>query len=277
MQQGQAKDALDYYQKCMQIRQRLAEADPKNAQAQRDLCVSFNSLGGVAMILGQARDALDYYQKSRQIAQHRAEEDPKNVQAQEDLFISYFNLGRLAEAEFDFGAAGEWYGKGRDVVLPWHEKKLLTGRFKSAIAVIDQKIFICHNTEKASADIEFIFMQKSAQISDLLAIRVKLLLKRKQPADALSTAERFAEWAEKQLFDRNEQRYNAACAFALCAATSDKPDPLVEKALALLTKAKSGDNFSPQRIAHIKQDADFNGIRQHPKFVQFMAELEAKK
>jgi hypothetical protein len=51
----------------------------------------------------------------------------------------------------------------------------------------------------------------------------------------------------------------------------------LDKAIALLNKAKDAGYFTPSRIAHIKQDGDFNSIRQNAKFVQFMSQLEAKK
>jgi hypothetical protein len=140
-----------------------------------------------------------------------------------------------------------------------------------------REIAICQGAQKAIADIEFIFTHRPEAVPGMVAIRMRALLKRKQLADATVTAERFAAWAEKQEKDRELHCYNAACAFALCAATSDKPDALVEQAIALLTKSKAGGYFTPERIAHMKQDKDFGGIRQHPKFVQFAAELEVKK
>ena len=48
----------------------------------------------------------------------------------------------------------------------------------------------------------------------------------------------------------------------------------MDKSLALLAKAKDGGYFDATTIAKLKQHSDFNGIRQHPKFVKFMKELE---
>ena len=44
--------------------------------------------------------------------------------------------------------------------------------------------------------------------------------------------------------------------------------------LALLRKAKAAGYFDKEHIAHIQRDTDFDGIRTHPRFVEFMAELE---
>jgi hypothetical protein len=77
--------------------------------------------------------------------------------------------------------------------------------------------------------------------------------------------------------ERDENRYHAARLFALCAEVADTPDALLDQAIALLKKAKEAGYFTPPRSAHIKQDGDFSCIRQNPKFVQFMSELETKK
>ena len=74
---------------------------------------------------------------------------------------------------------------------------------------------------------------------------------------------------------RDGQRYNAACAFALCAVAIEADrEKLLDRSLALLRLAKSGGYFDAAKIAHIKQDRDFQGVRTHPKFVAFVKELE---
>ena len=52
-------------------------------------------------------------------------------------------------------------------------------------------------------------------------------------------------------------------------------DAFVDKTIALMPKWKTAGYFTPQRVAQMMHD--FNGIRQHPRFVQFIADLEAKK
>jgi hypothetical protein len=48
----------------------------------------------------------------------------------------------------------------------------------------------------------------------------------------------------------------------------------VDKALALLTKAKAAGYFQdPKRVEHFRKDGDFGGVRTHPAFVKFLAEL----
>jgi tetratricopeptide (TPR) repeat protein len=291
---GRTENALESYKKKLAIDQRLAEADPKNALAQRDLGVGYERLGDVMLRLDQSQDALDLYQKSLTMAQRLAEADPKNAEAQTDLFVSFYKLGSFAKVIHEYSQAADWFAKGRAHLLPWHEKNMLGSQFKNAVPHMDREIALCRNAAEAIANLDFVFTLKPEQIPGLLAIRVKTLLHRKQPADAVATAERFATWAETREKDRDGHRYNAASAFALCAnppgppqaggtqsppktgGTQGADEKLVEKALALLEKAKAGGYFTAPRIEHIKQDTDFDGIRQHPKFAAFVQTLSAK-
>jgi hypothetical protein len=143
---------------------------------------------------------------------------------------------------------------------------------------MDREIATCRNAEKAIADLEFVFQQPANQIPGLLSLRVQALLKRQKPAEAVTTAERSARWAEALKEGRDDGRYDAACMYALCAAAIEKDrEKLVEESIKLLQKAKAGGLFTAEMIAHFKQDSDFNGIRTHPKFAAFVKELEPAK
>jgi tetratricopeptide (TPR) repeat protein len=260
--------ALAHFQQVLTIRQRLAAADQKDAQAQRGLSISYLKLGDVTLQLGRVDEARSFYKQGLAINQKRAAADPANARAQTDLFVNYTYLGQLEKNQHDYARAAECFANARAVLLPWHEKRLLVGQFANAVTHMEQELSFCRLAEQALANLDFNFTQMPNQTARLFAIRVKALLHRKRPADAVATAERFAAWAETQEKDRDGQRYNAACVFALCGD--------VEKSLALLEKAKAGGYFTAPRIAHIKQDTDFDGIRKHPRFAAFVAGLEKK-
>jgi tetratricopeptide (TPR) repeat protein len=270
---GQAQIALEYYRKGFAINQKFAEAEPKNALAQRDLSYSYEKLGDATLKLGETKTAFEYYHMSMTISRKLAVAEPKSVYAQRELAICYENLAVAYRNIKDYESAAQWYQTMLDHVGQQPDPNALDLKMKP----VEQSIIDCRDAAAAIADIEYAFTKSPDQISVLLTKRVKALLYRKQPIEALATADRLAEWAEVQKEDRDDHRYNAACTFALCAAAMDKDrDALVEKSIALLNKVKAGGDFDAKKIAHIKQDADFNGIRQHPKFVAFMAELEKK-
>jgi tetratricopeptide (TPR) repeat protein len=279
LQLGKTKEALEFYEKDLEISQRLAQADPRNAQAQRDLSCSFEKLGDVLLQLNKTKEALEFYQKVLEVRQRLAQADPKNAQAQMDLFISYQKLGSAEKAQQDYDKAGAWFARGRAVLLPWHQKNLLVGQTKNYLALVDSEIAFCKDAEKATGSLDFVFEHKPEQIAALLDIRVRALLTQNKLADTSATAQRWAEWAEKQQKDRDDQCYKAACALALCAAASEakQKDVLVARAVAMLTGLRERGYFKvAARVAHFKGDKDFAGVREQPGFRAFARTLEGE-
>ena len=93
--QGDLSAALKSYQASMEIRRKLAERDPGNAQWQRDLSVSHNKIGDVQSAQGDLGGALKSFQASMEIARKLAERDPGNAQWQTDLAFSCWKLSQL--------------------------------------------------------------------------------------------------------------------------------------------------------------------------------------
>ncbi|MDD1610074.1 MAG: tetratricopeptide repeat protein, partial [Methylococcaceae bacterium] len=81
---NQTDKALAYYQQDLEISQKIAQQDPTNSAAQRDLFYSYGKLGLFYKQLKQNKPALDFFQKALPIAEHLAE-DKLNYQAQQDL------------------------------------------------------------------------------------------------------------------------------------------------------------------------------------------------
>jgi hypothetical protein len=227
--------------------------------------------------VGQTKDAIGFLEKDNEIAERLTRLDPKDVQALKDLYLSDFTLGALTNSANDYPAAVDWLTKARAIADSLQKNDSLTGEEKLWPTQVAFQLGVCQNGLRAIADIDFIFTQKPVRIPNLLDGRVQALLKRKQVADAAASVERFVAWVEKQEDDRDENRYRAARLFALCAEATDMPYVLLDQAIALLNKAKDADYFTPPRVAQIRKDSDFNGIRQNAKFVQFMSQLEAKK
>ncbi len=93
--QGDLPHALDSYWAGLDIRKRLAQADPSNTTAQRNVSVSHNKVGEVLYAQGDLAGALAEYRASLTIRERLAAQDPANAQWQTDLAIS---CGRVAEA-----------------------------------------------------------------------------------------------------------------------------------------------------------------------------------
>ena len=87
----------------------LAEGDPTNTGWQRDLSVSYNKLGDVAMAQGNLEEAAKDYGESLAIFKKLAEGDPTNTGWQFDLGISNERLGDVFLAQGDLPRASDAY------------------------------------------------------------------------------------------------------------------------------------------------------------------------
>ncbi len=115
MNLGNTLAAEKEYRAGHELAKSLADADPKNAQAQHDLSVSFNRLGDVTLRLGQTTDALDFYQKGLDVSQRLADADPKNAGLQRDLGVSFNKLGDVTQKLGQTTDALDFYRKELDV------------------------------------------------------------------------------------------------------------------------------------------------------------------
>jgi tetratricopeptide (TPR) repeat protein len=93
-------DALRDYEEAQRLARRLVENDTSNRQWRRDLSVSYNKLGDVAIAQGKLDEAARSYGDGLTIRKTLADADPSNRQWQQrDLSVSYNKLGDVAMAQ----------------------------------------------------------------------------------------------------------------------------------------------------------------------------------
>ncbi len=73
----------------MEIRERLAEADPASVRALRDLAISYQNIGDIQMQLGNIKAASITHQKALKIREQRIKTDPSSIEAKQDVLYSY--------------------------------------------------------------------------------------------------------------------------------------------------------------------------------------------
>ena len=93
--QGDLAAALTSYQTALAIRDRLAEADPGNAEWQHDLSLSHERIGDVRRAQGDLAAALTSYQTAHAIRDRLAKADPGNAGWQRDLAVSHIKIGEV--------------------------------------------------------------------------------------------------------------------------------------------------------------------------------------
>ena len=87
---GLGEEALQTANRYMKIAETRAKTEPKRADYQRDLLVSYEKMGDT---LGQGTEAQSYYEKSLAIAEQLAAAEPNRADHQRTLSISYNKLG----------------------------------------------------------------------------------------------------------------------------------------------------------------------------------------
>src|SRR4029077_3029100 len=87
------EQAERHYRDGLAITQQLADSDPTNTEAQRDLSVAYNKIGDLLARRGESEQAERHYRDGLAIAQQLADSDPTNTEAQRDLSVSYTKIG----------------------------------------------------------------------------------------------------------------------------------------------------------------------------------------
>jgi len=100
-QPGDAKQALRYYTRSLEIREALRKRDPDSAPAARDVSVSLENLGDFLAQRGQpgdAEQALRHYTRDLEISEALQKRNPDSAEAARDVSLSLERLGNfLAE------------------------------------------------------------------------------------------------------------------------------------------------------------------------------------
>ena len=95
--------------------QARAVADPANREWQRDLSISFNFLGNVALAAGDLAAARAAYQAGMSNAARLVDSDPDDPSLLRDLSVSHNFMGDVELAGGDLAAARRAYGESLDI------------------------------------------------------------------------------------------------------------------------------------------------------------------
>lgn len=93
---GDSEKAFAYFQRDLELSERLLAANPGSAQAARDVSVSLNKLGNFLALRGRPSDfdaALAHFQRSLELSERLLVANPNSAQAARDVFVSSNYLG----------------------------------------------------------------------------------------------------------------------------------------------------------------------------------------
>ena len=105
--QGDLVQALKSYQDGLAVANRLANADPKNAQWQQNIALIYIKVGEVFMAQGHFAEALKSYRDGLAIADFLAKSDPENVGWQQTLSVACNKVGDALAAEGNLTEASQ--------------------------------------------------------------------------------------------------------------------------------------------------------------------------
>jgi tetratricopeptide (TPR) repeat protein len=111
-QRGNLPEALKSYRDGLAITDRLAKADPGNAEWQYDRGISNERIANVLLAQGDLAGALDYYERKQRIISRLATADPGNAGWQRDLSVSYSKIGDMLRAQGNLPEALKSYRDG---------------------------------------------------------------------------------------------------------------------------------------------------------------------
>jgi tetratricopeptide (TPR) repeat protein len=114
---GNLSDALATHREAIADADRLANADPANANWQRDLAVSYSRVGNVLLAQGAGVQALKAYRDSLVIHEKLAKTHPGNSELRRDLWVSHNKLGEILRAQGELSAARQEYVAARVIAI----------------------------------------------------------------------------------------------------------------------------------------------------------------
>ncbi|MDZ7404875.1 MAG: CHAT domain-containing protein, partial [candidate division KSB1 bacterium] len=112
---GEGEAARQYYEKALDIRAKLAQAEPNRADYARDLSVSYGQMGDLLRSLGEGEAARQYYEKCHEILSKLAAQEPNRADYARDLSVSYGRMGDLLRSLGEGEAARQYYEKDLEI------------------------------------------------------------------------------------------------------------------------------------------------------------------
>jgi serine/threonine protein kinase/tetratricopeptide (TPR) repeat protein len=252
---------------------------------------SMNNLASSYLAVGDAASAVVILQETLALRQRRLKAEPGNSAEQSCLAWTHGQIGDAERARLDYAAAARAYTRSVEMFESIGQAGALKDPyFRGRLKDYRQWLPLCRKAEQAVEDLDFALQQPAEEVPQLLDMRLRSLLKEapELPQKLAAAAESAAKMKERA-GDNAERLYDAACAYALCAAAAKQAksavsgagasahpgsEKLAEEALALLKQAVA-QGF--KNAAHMKQDKDLDALRARVDFQKLLAKLEAAK
>jgi pentatricopeptide repeat protein len=270
---GRTQEALKLYKETLRLQK--AKLGPDHPERLR----SMNNLASCYICVGEVAKAVEILQESLALRELRAKTEPGNSAEQANLAWTHGLIAHAEQARLDYAAAVQAYARAVAMYDKLDQAGALTiPADRKMMDFYRQQLALCRKAEQAVKDLEFVLKQPAAEVPGLLDLRVRFLLKEEKLPAAIDTAAK----AKQLAGDEAGNIYDAACAYALCAAAAKQAkwpvaeipgaQQLADTAMALLKQAVA-KGFKD--AAHMKQDNDLDGLRERDDFKQLLADVES--
>jgi tetratricopeptide (TPR) repeat protein len=118
----------------------LEKSDPRNADWQRDLAISYAKVGDAQSAQGNLTAALTSYQAGLAVVTQLAKSDPKNAGWQRDLPVSLANLARVLLNMGDNAKALDVLRQGQAIMVRMTKLSPDNSEWKGDLAWFDRQI-----------------------------------------------------------------------------------------------------------------------------------------
>jgi non-specific serine/threonine protein kinase/serine/threonine-protein kinase len=112
---GDTAGVMESYRKALAISEAVVAANPNDAEARRDMLVSYERIGDTLSATGDMAGAVESQRKALAISESLAAADPSNNKLRLTLLISHIKVGEVLAATGEIDAALETYFKGREL------------------------------------------------------------------------------------------------------------------------------------------------------------------
>jgi tetratricopeptide (TPR) repeat protein len=276
-------EALRHVNLAVSLLEKLAAADPQDARAGRELGLAYEALAHVHTKLGNFTSVRQDSLKRLKIIQQWATADRENLLLQTDLASAYYDLGRNEMNLRCYDEAARNFEQGITILQEYQRQ----GRLKDQPALqqvlrnMQHKLTVCRAAGRAIEDLEFVLKEPPPLVADLLYIRAAVLAGRGQHIQAEEAADKLRALNPKNI----GYLYDAACAYALCAAGVGRG-----KSASQLTpeEAAARKHYAARAIetlsaliqlgfrdaASIQIDPDFAALRDEEDYRKLLAHLQ---
>jgi eukaryotic-like serine/threonine-protein kinase len=266
---GRVPDAIKLQEKL--VRGMEGARDPDNPDVLRDK----HAVARLCTGAGKLADALALEMQVVETWERRVKANPADAEAQGFLALALGLAGQAEEALSDFPAAAARYDRAIAISEKLHPEVLqhnpvLNGNLNQ----FRSRLRFCRKAEQAVRDLDFAL--KQPEIVLLMDARVHYLLSHNQLPAAVESAAKLKERAAAGGSEYPAARAHAACAAAAKGASGPSANPtrfeeLAGEAMSLLKQAAAKGLASPMDM---KQNADFDALRDREDFKKLLAELE---